>query len=80
MINCGKIVTTKGLKALAHKKMFADYDEFLKIQLNLYKEEEQKNKENKNKKNLPCIINFIIINSIMAIVSCNLYYLGRKKT
>jgi len=80
MINCSKIVTTKGLKALAHKKMFADYDEFLKIQLNLYKEEEQKNKENKNKKNLPCIINFIIINSIMAIVSCNLYYLGRKKT
>ena len=80
MINCSKIVTTKGLKALAHKKMFADYDEFLKIQLNLYKEEEQKNKENKNKKNLPCIINFIIINSLMAIVSCNLYYLGRKKT
>jgi hypothetical protein len=80
MINFSKIVTTKGLKALAHKKMFADYDEFLKIQLNLYKEEEQKNKENKNKKNLPCIINFIIINSLMAIVSCNLYYLGRKKT
>jgi len=71
-------IITTGLKAEAYKRMFVDYEEFLKLQLNLYKKEkEEKEKDLVNVDRLSCIINFFIFNSIMTCLSCGIYYLRR---
>lgn len=71
-------IITTGLKAEAYKRMFVDYEEFLNLQLNLYKKEkEEKEKDLVNVDRLSCIINFFIFNSIMTCLSCGIYYLRR---
>jgi hypothetical protein len=78
MINNGEskhIIVTTGLKALAHKKMFADYDEYLKIQLELQKEE--KEERQLNEALMPSIFDYIITLSIITISSYGIYYLRR---
>jgi len=74
------IIVTTGLKALAHKKMFADYDSYLELQLKLQKEEKEE-KERREKENfiseliVPTIFDYIINLGIITISSYSLYYL-----
>ena len=65
------IIVTTGLKALSHKKMFADYDRFKKIQ----KEEEEERQLNEAK--MPTIFDYIITLSIITISAYGIYYLRR---
>lgn len=79
MENCDKYtIVTTGLKAVAHKKMFADYDEYLKIQLKLHGEEkEEKEIIQLNEALMPSIFDYFITLSIITISSYGLYCLCR---
>jgi len=65
------IIVTTGLKALSHKKMFADYDSFKKLQ----KEEEEERRLNEAK--MPTTFDYIITLSIITISPYGIYYLRR---
>ena len=65
------IIVTTGLKALSHKKMFADYDSFKQLQ----KEEEEERRLNEAK--MPTIFDYIITLSIITISAYGIYYLRR---
>ena len=65
------IIVTTGLKALSHKKMFADYDSFKKLQ----KEEEEERRLNEAK--MPTTFDYIITLSIITISAYGIYYLRR---
>lgn len=66
MENCDKYtIVTTGLKALAHKKMFADYDEYLKIQLKLHEEEKEENQMREKESN----INDLLVSSLFDIIA-----------
>jgi len=69
------IIVTTGLKALSHKKMFADYEEFLKLQLKLQKEEKEERELNESL--MPSIFDYIITLGIITISVYGIYYLRR---
>ena len=69
------IIVTTGLKALSHKKMFADYDRFKKIQLKIQKEEKEERELNEAK--MPTIFDYIITLGIITISAYGIYYLRR---
>ena len=79
MENCDKYtIVTTGLKAVAHKKMFADYDDYLKLQLKLHEEEkEEKEIIQLNEALMPSIFDYIIALGIITISSYGIYYLSR---
>jgi predicted nuclease with TOPRIM domain len=68
-------IVTTGLKALSHKKMFADYDRYLELQLKLQKEE--KEERELNEALMPSIFDYIITLGIITISAYGIYYLRR---